>query len=237
MKDCNYCEFLSTIYTKSKKNEINNYIKPFCGKYMEILNGELDADCYYTIQRCSDCIEEDNSKNFEVVKNDKEKIYDFTTDIKDKKDIAELANNNELFEIVEPKTLCSDNEYIEAPRDYNNINRIFATAPTGFDPDDYDFEVYYDANRKKYWYTIETAIFFDTPKDSVTFINNIFNELTKWMKFNGYNTNYKYNLDFFDDVLCNGNSRGTCSRDFDSIDQLYAHIRCLVKGFGTQFDA
>ena len=88
-----------------------------------------------------------------------------------------------------------------------------------------DFDVIYDKRKKKYFMSVETIYTFKNGIDGEReYLNEILDKFTKWMIDN----NYSVEKNVFYEIFTHGDNITT---DFDSIQNLYATFKCLVKGF------
>ncbi len=89
-----------------------------------------------------------------------------------------------------------------------------------------DIDIVYDKESKMYSLSIETIYQFTNNQEGEKFyIQHLFNKLTEWMDSKGYDTNRE--LDIYD-VFTRGININT---EFESIEELYATLKFLVKGF------
>lgn len=89
-----------------------------------------------------------------------------------------------------------------------------------------DIDITYDKRAKTYSLNIETIYKFESGSDGERgYMLNLFDEMTIWMKAQGYNTEIN---PWIYDIFTAGKNVTT---DFKSIEELYTTFKCLVKGF------
>lgn len=85
-----------------------------------------------------------------------------------------------------------------------------------------DFDITYYKDREKYIMEVECSYDFHTIRETSSYLRNILNKFTKWMKDNGYNTERKID---FKTLFYQGVS---IQSEFDSIEDLYAAFIMFV---------
>lgn len=89
-----------------------------------------------------------------------------------------------------------------------------------------DIDIIYDKESKMYSLSIETIYEFKNGQEGEKlYIQYLFDKLTNWMNSNGYDISKK--LDIYD-VFTRGLN---INSEFESIEELYATFKWLVKGF------
>ncbi len=89
-----------------------------------------------------------------------------------------------------------------------------------------DIDILYDKESKTYSLGIETIYGFGNEREKEKkYITKLFNELTKWMSSKGYNITKE--LDIYDVFTAGLN----INSEFESLEQLYATFKFMVKGF------
>lgn len=90
-----------------------------------------------------------------------------------------------------------------------------------------DFCICFDSENQEYYFEIELAVSFD---DEITgpqhHVNDILNDLTEWMKENGYRTDEP--LSFWEYFETEG-----VSKRYKTIEKAYTAFRKMVHGFLT----
>ena len=86
-----------------------------------------------------------------------------------------------------------------------------------------DFEIDYLTDTKKYIYSVETIYFFGDSELEINYLRGIFEELTKWMRKKGVQTDYHPSVN---DIFGNVNAEG-----FDDLEALYADFKLKCMGF------
>ena len=94
-----------------------------------------------------------------------------------------------------------------------------------------DIDIIYNTESKMYIFDIETVYEFTNGQEGERkYIKRLFDELTKWMKSEGYDTTQELNLY---DVFTRGLN---INSEFESLEQLYATFKFLVKGFCGEYE-
>lgn len=92
-----------------------------------------------------------------------------------------------------------------------------------------NLDIFYDKESKSYILSIETLYLFTSGQEQEKrYIRNLFNKLTEWMNSKGFDTTQELN---FHDVFCTGLN---INSEFESLEQLYATFKFLVKGFCSE---
>jgi hypothetical protein len=88
-----------------------------------------------------------------------------------------------------------------------------------------DIDICFDEGINKYLLTIKTDYKFSNNKEERIYINSLFENLTKWMKYNKYGTSKQLPMDTV------FNKGFLLTDEFASVEDLYAAFKCLVNGF------
>lgn len=89
-----------------------------------------------------------------------------------------------------------------------------------------DIDILYNKENKVYLLGIETIYQFTNEQEGEKiYIQHLFDKLTEWINNNGYDTNRE--LDIYD-VFTRGLN---INSEFESIEELYATFKWLVRGF------
>lgn len=88
-----------------------------------------------------------------------------------------------------------------------------------------DIDLIYLKDEDKYIFGIETAFFFNSENEKLSYLQGCLDAFTQFMNDNGYATDKK---PFFNDVFSFGMNINT---HFDSIEECYGMFRILVDGY------
>ena len=91
-----------------------------------------------------------------------------------------------------------------------------------------DFDITYFKDEDYYSLGVETVYQFDSETDKRKYINGILMAFTKWMKNNGYSTDYKPDMV---DIFTNGIN---INSHFGSIEEAYGVFKALVQMYEAQ---
>lgn len=137
------------------------------------------------------------------------------------------------------KSLFFKQQYSIAEDTYNDTHEFIWGIKSASDlsygePDLYtmnDIDIVYDKESKMYSLSIETIYQFTNNQEGEKFyIQHLFNKLTEWMDSKGYDTNRE--LDIYDVFTIGLN----INSEFESLEELYATFKWLVKGFCGEQD-
>ena len=91
-----------------------------------------------------------------------------------------------------------------------------------------DFDITYFKDEDCYVLGVETVYQFDSEADKRNYINGILMAFTKWMKSNGYSTDYRPDMC---DIFTNGIN---INSHFGSIEEAYGVFKALVQMYVAQ---